>query len=365
MAIDIQDYINRGKRLDPGTWPINAPLVIPPGRRLAGSGAVEPINPGKGGTRLEPTFSVGRPDDPPIITFQGDGLICDLTFGRTAGADIFSPQPWLIYSDGGAVYGVRNRVQNVVFDRIWKGIRASTRDTIRDVSGEVMSVGICLDVDGDIGTIDNCKIEPWYNEADTTVAWLKANTIGFDIIKADGFFVSNSYAFECAIGWRFGMGSQKCYGCLVNSGAEACGWTGVWIEQSNGPGLSFHGCTLGFTPNESQGRAIVTGPNFTGAAYFSGVRHWGGTAAPVLHQGSGYLAISQSSLEGWGDSEYGIRCLQGPVSVVASSFRAGRKHVWCEQGVPCANVVGNTNLDGGSLQVRDDTGGRVVQMGNS
>ena len=294
------------------------------------------------GTTLLVTEGAGSEDGTPFLTLNTNSTLKGvvLYYPDQNPAEVPQPYPWAI-----ALRGKNPAVLDVELLNPFQGIDAThnERHLIRNVQGQPLRRGICVDSIYDIGRIENVHFNPWWSLQPKVRQWQMDHGEAFIFGRSDWQYVLNTFCFGYQVGYKFVESKAGvCNGNFLGVGADDC-QRAVLVEQSapmgllitNGEFVSFHG------PDPTM---VEVAQTHTGSVRFVNCAFWGPCNQIARVAGKGTVGFSDCTFVEWDKRREGRAALQiddGTVLVRGCEFRQATPHVSLGEAVRRAVITGN------------------------
>ena len=353
--------------LPPGRYLVKGSLKVPSGVAVKGVHearlSITPLT----GTIILATG--GRDDEkaPALFEINGAGTVKGLTvyYPEQSPRDIH-PYPWTFH-----LQGFDGTVEDVTlvnsYNAIAVGPEPNVRHFIKNVYGTALRRGLFIDACTDIGRVENVHFHchywsdpatggEWQPVYDYMGKYLEAFIIG----RTDWEFMTNTFVFPAAVGYRFiKTASGACNGNFLGIAADAT-QNCVIVEEiqymglliTNGEFVSF----LGDDPTE-----IIIKPTCSGNVRFVNCAFWGPVERNAVLSGKGPVSFSDCFFSDWDRNKQGKAGLlveSGRVQVRGCTFTKDAPAVELGPGVAHAIIVDNNGPHG--IRVKNNIADRAI-----
>lgn len=350
-----------------GTYLIAGTIRIPASTTLKGDYS----GPGRQkGTIILSTFGKGKSDGPGCIVMSGGSGLCGIAViypGQKAESREPIPYPYAITGAGDV------RIQDIYLHNAYQGINLDGAHTnsVRNVWGEPLKVGINVDHCYDISRIENVHFWPYFTLDKPMREWVQQNGVAFQFGRSDWQYCLNTFSFGYHTGYRFfRTGESKpsagvvypagtTNGNFVGIGADKCA-IGVDVEDCFNIDVSITNAEIAPFGKVEGSRAVLLRKGNTGNLTFLNCNFWA-VPSSLFEIHSGSLNISACNIHEWAVVKKDSSCIiqtGGRLNVNGCTFSQGGKLAVLDGADARALFSGNMGV--GPLKVINRIGNRAV-----
>jgi len=319
------------------------------------------------GTVLLATGGKGKTEGAGCIVMQPNSTLCELGIEypeQDAKAKQPIAYPYAITAAPSTV------VEKVFLLNPYQGINLNGchLNTVRDVQGEPLRVGIHADHIHDICRIENVHFWPYFTLGKPLRAWVQSHGVAFEFGRSDWQSCLNTFCYGYHTGYRFfATGPDKAHhgqagttnGSFVGIGADrAC--IGIDVEGCFDIGVSVTNAMIGPFGAVEGSRAVLLRKSNTGNLSLTNCNFWAVTNILAEVQG-GSLSLNGCNIHAWGLLVKGAPCFKligGRLKVTGCTINAGGNFAHLSGAESRALFYGN--LGKAPLSIVNEIGKRAV-----
>ena len=351
-----------GRYLIAGTVVLKAPTTLRGAR--AGSGR-------QNGTILLATGGKGRTDGHGCIVMQPNTTLRGVAVEypeQDAQARAPTPYPYAITGAPSCL------IENVYLHNPYQGINLNGchLNTVRDVRGEPLRVGIHADHTYDVSRIENIHFWPYFTLGKPLREWVQSNGVAFEFGRSDWQSCVNTFCYGYHTGYRFFATEEDkqrkwaagtTNGSFVGIGADrAC--IGIDVENCFSIGVSVTNAMIGPFGAVKGARAVLMRESNTGNMTLTNCNFWAVTSSLAEVRG-GSLTLNGCNIHAWALLDKEAPCLKqtgGRLKVTGCTLNQGG--YFAELAGKESRALFHGNMGTAPLTVRSSIGDRLTTATN-